>query len=176
MLSIEELLELEELIKSELEDNLTGILTKLNRLDRLEEFLALLGLEALLEKDSGYQVYKNGKILVIGQSDVKVDVLRAVARDLGIEKNRLEFYLDYEDAKTFNFKKIQWQPTYSLIMVGPMGHSGKEKGDFGSVISALESQDGYPPVIKLGTDHLKITKTDFRSKLQELMALGKIAC
>lgn len=174
MLSVEELFELEELIKPEIEDNLTGILAKLNRMEQLDDFLNLIGLENVLEQESGYQVHKNGKIIVIGQSDVKVDVLRAVARDLGIEKHRLEFYLDYEDAKTFNFRKLQWQPTYSLIMVGPMGHSGKAKGEFGSVISALENQDGYPPIVKLGSDHLKITKSDFKNKLQEVINAGKI--
>ena len=67
MLGIEELLELEEAIREELNDNLTGILTKLNRAERLEELLSLLELEHLLEQNSDYQVYKTGKIIVIGQ-------------------------------------------------------------------------------------------------------------
>lgn len=49
------------------------------------------------------------------------------------------------------------------------------KGDYGSVISALESEDGYPPVVRLGSNGLKITKSDFRAKLEEMIQLRKIA-
>ena len=41
MLGIEELLELEDSLRIELNDNLTGILTNLNRTDQLEMFLSL---------------------------------------------------------------------------------------------------------------------------------------
>ena len=98
-----------------------------------------------------------------------------VAKKLGIDKKRFEFYLDYEDAKTFNFRKMQWQPSYSLIMVGPMPHSGAGKGYGSSIISTLENEDGYPPVVRLGSNSLKITKSDFKAKLEEMIELQKIA-
>ena len=175
MLGIEELLELEDSLRIELNDNLTGILTNLNRTDQLDMFLSLIGMEHLLAKDDGYQVYKSGKIVVIGQSDVKAEVLLSIGKKLGIEKERFELYLDYEDAKHFNFKKIQWQPSYSAVLVGPMPHSGISKGDFGSIISAIECGEGYPPVIRLGKNGLKITKSDFKEKLQYLIQNGKVA-
>lgn len=103
MLGIEELSELEDDLRSELNDNLTRILTILNTKGQFEEFLSLLGLEHLLDKTPGYQVYKSGKIVVIGQSDVKADALLSIGKKLGIEKDRFEMYLDYEDAKIFNF-------------------------------------------------------------------------
>lgn len=167
VLSIEELLELEENIKKELEEHLTEALTRLNRSGQLCELLKLLGMESLLKQESRYEVYKSGKIVVIGQSDVKVSALESIAKQLNLEKSRFEFYLDYESAKAFNFKKLQWQPSYSLIMVGPMPHSGKEKGEHGSIIAAIENQEGYPPIIRLGANGLKITKTDFKEKLIE---------
>lgn len=108
MLNVEELFELEDSIREELDDHLTAALAKLNRSGQLEELLQLLGMESLLEKDSEYQVYKTGKIIIIGQSDVKADVLLSIAKKLGVDKNRFEMYLDYEDAKTFNFRKMQW--------------------------------------------------------------------
>ncbi len=175
MLCVEELLELEEALKPELDDNLTAILTKLNRTNQLDTFLQLLGMEHLLHTDPGYEVYKTGKIIVIGQSEVKENVLLAIAKKLGLEKSRFDFYLEYDDAKTFNFKKMQWNSTYTAVLVGPMGHSGAGKGDYSSVISAIESEDGYPPVIRLGSNGLKITKSDFKNKLEELMKSGKIA-
>lgn len=174
MLDLEELQELEDNIKKELNDHLTGILTLLNRTDRLEELLILLGMEELLKQESNYESYRTGKIVVIGQSDVKKDHLLAIGKSFGIDKNRFELFLDYEDAKTFDFKKIQWQPTYSLIMVGPMPHSIAGKGNYSSIISALESESGYPPVVRLGKNSLKITKSDFKEKLKEAIDQQKI--
>lgn len=175
MLNVDELLELEDSMRSEFDERLTEILTKLNRSGQLMDLLQLLDMEDLLQVDNGYQVYRTGKIVVIGQSEVKADVLLSIAKKLGVDKKRFEFYLDYEDAKTFNFRKMQWQPSYSLIMVGPMPHSGAEKGDYRSIISALEAEEGYPPVVRLGSNSLKITKTDFRNKLEEVLSLKKIA-
>ena len=45
----------------------------------------------------------------------------------------------------------------------------------GSVIAKIESTEGYPPVVRLGTNGLKITKTDFRNKLKEMIDTKKIA-
>lgn len=175
MLNVEELFELEDSIKEELDDYLPAALSRMNRSGQLEDFLKLLGMEHLLQRESGYEVYKTGKIIVIGQSDVKPDILLVTAKKLGLDKSRFEFYLNYEDAKTFNFRKMQWQPGYSLVMVGPMPHSGAGKGDYSSIISALETDEGYPPVVRLGSNGLKITKSDFRSKLEEMIAAKKIA-
>lgn len=175
MLCIEELLELEELIKENLDEHLTAALTKLNRDGKLPAFLEMLGMEFLLEKETAYQVYKTGKILVVGGTEVKAEVLLGVAKELGIEKKRLELHLGYEDGKTFNFKKIQWNPAYCAVMVGPMPHSGVGKGEYGSVIAAMEAQAGYPPVIRLGVKELKITKSDFKSQLKKMIDT-KIVC
>lgn len=49
MLSVEELFELEDNIREELDDHLTAALASLNRSGQLEELLQLLGMEHLLE-------------------------------------------------------------------------------------------------------------------------------
>ena len=105
MLNVEELFELEENIKEELDDHLTAALSRMNRSGQLEDFLRLLGMEHLLHKESGYEVYKTGKIVVIGQPGVKPEVLLSIAKQLGLDKKRFELYLEYEDAKKFNFQK-----------------------------------------------------------------------
>ena len=176
MLNVEELFDLEEELKEELVQHLTEILVKLNRTGRLHDLLDLLEMESLLNPNIGYQPYKAGKIIVIGQSDVKEEALLSIAASLGINKNRFEFYLEYMDAVKFNFHKMQWQPSYSVILVGPMPHSGVSKGNFGSIISALENEEGYPPVVRLGCSGLKITKSDFRTKLQDLIDSRQITC
>lgn len=175
LLNTTQLVELEEAIKEELDDSLLTVLSKLNRTGQLEELLSLLGMNHLLETDNGYQVYKTGKIIVVGQSDVKADVLLSVAGKLGIDKKRFELHLDYEDAVKMDFRRTQWDPTYSAILVGPMPHSGVSKGDFSSVIAAIENQEGFPPIRRLGSNSLKITKTDFKNKLKELVENGTIS-
>lgn len=174
MLSVEELSELEDDLRKDIDDYLPAALSKMNRSGQLEEFLHLLGMEYLLQRESGYKVFKSGKIVIIGQSDVKSDAVLSIAKQLGLDKERFELYLNYEDAKTFDFRKMQWNPQYSLLMVGPMPHSGIGKGNHGSIISALESEDGYPPIVRLGSNGLKITKSDLKSKLIEMIEIGKI--
>lgn len=175
MLDVEELCELEDAIRKELDEHLTTVLAKLNRTGELETLLCLLDMEHLLKQEPGYQVFKTGKIIVIGQSDVRKEDLLAIAKKLGLDKNRFEFHLGYEDAKNYDFSKTRWQASYSLIMVGPMPHSGSAKGDSGSIIASLESQEGYPPIVRLGSNGLKITKSDFKAKLEDVIESRKIA-
>lgn len=93
MLDVEELLELEDNIRKELDDHLPAALSMLNRTGELETFLKMLGMEDLLQSKPLYQVYKTGKIIVIGRSDVKAEVLLSIAKSLGLSKDRFELYL-----------------------------------------------------------------------------------
>ncbi len=176
LLDVAELYELENSLRQEFDENLTGILTKLNSTGKLEDFLSLIGLSKLLNPDIGYQVYKTGKIIIIGQAEIKKDKLLAIGDKLGIDKNRFELYLEYEDAKKFNFAKTQWSPSYAIIMVGPMPHSVSDKDSYSSIIAAIENKEGYPPIIRLGTKGLKITKSDFKNKLEWAISEGLICC
>lgn len=175
MLGYDEISKLEQLIQYELEENLLGILTKLNRMGKLEKALEVWELDHLLEDNTGYKVFKTGKIVVIGKADIQKDVMLSVAKKVGISKDRIELYLDYDDAKKFDFRKLQWDPSYSAVLVGPMPHSVKDKGDYSSIIAAMEKTEGYPPVFRMGTNQLKISKSGFRNMLQELIETGKIA-
>lgn len=174
MLDVTQLLELEEQLQLELNNRLGEILSLLNRTGRLEEFLELIGLKSLLFHDNAYETFKNGRIVVIGASPVKTAALLAIGEELGISRDRFEFHLEYKDAQSLNVSNFRYNLDYSLIMVGPMPHSGVGKEDASSIISAMESKEGYPPVVRLGTTGLKITKSDFRSKLQESIDTGKI--
>lgn len=175
MLDINELLELCETISEELNEHLEEIFSRLNRTEQLPEFLKLLGMEYLIGIEPENDISKNGKIVVIGQCEINKDKLQAIGQNLGIDKNRFEFYLNYEDAKTYDFRKMQWSPNYSMVLVGQMPHSGTSKGDYSSIISAIECQEGYPPVVRIGTSGLKITKTSFRHTLEHLLLERKIA-
>ena len=50
-----------------------------------------------------------------------------------------------------------------------MPHSVKDKGDFSSMITVMEKQEGYPPVIRMGSNELKITKSNFEQALKGLL-------
>ena len=82
VLAIEELSALEDEIMSVLPDRITAILSKLNRSGRLEELLELLGMEDLLKQEQDFYSYKEGKIVVVGGTDVKEEVLLSIAKDL----------------------------------------------------------------------------------------------
>ena len=168
--------ELEEQLRKRLTNNLEQILVKLNREEKLEEFLALVGMKDLLGDDS-IDRPTDGKIIVIGESEIDKDKLLGIAKQLGFTKDRFEFHLEYDEAKRYDFNKTKWSWNYSCILVGPMPHSGKAKEDFSSIIVRLENEEGFPPCIRLGTNgsNLKITKTSFREGMLLAVKKGCIA-
>ena len=175
MLSIEELSELEDAIMEVLPEKITQILSRTNRTGELNELLKLLGLSGLLGIENKFETYKGGKIVVVGGAETKEDTLISIAKSLGIDKNRFEFCLNYENAQKFDFKKMQYAPQYRVILFGPTPHSGHGKGDSRSIIAEIEKLDGYPRVERLVSGReLKITKSNFKEKLKQLIDEGYI--
>lgn len=175
MLGIDELEELENAVRVRLDDELTHILTKLNREERLNDFLDLIGMPEYLESQKPeYQTLPTGKIIVLGASKVKEKDLLAIGKSLGIKKDRFEMHLDYEEGKKIDVTKWQWNTNIAVIMVGPMPHSGEGKGEYSSVISAMENEEGYPLIVRLGSGELHISKTNFRIQLEQLLNDRKV--
>lgn len=170
LLSIEELSELEDEVRDIIPGKITEILSRVNRAGELEDLLRLLGLSNLLSAKQSFDTYKDGKIVVVGGSDVKEEVLLSIGKQLGIDKKRFEMCLDYEAIQKFNFKKMQYAPQYRVILFGPTPHSGYGKGDSRSIISEVENNPTFPRTERLtsGKD-LKITKSNFREKLIQLI-------
>lgn len=171
-LGIIELERLERDVMEELEDKMLRILTKANAMGNLEELLHVLGLDHLIHTENiELETYKNGKIVVIAGSEVKERDFLAIAKSLGIDKSRFEFCLDYDAAKKFNYKKLQYAPNYRVILFGAVPHSTTGKGLSGSVVAELEKRDEYPRVERLlNGNELKATKSNFRDKLKQLIA------
>ena len=161
--------EIEESLEKIFDDELLGIISMLNRKNQLEKFLEMIGHQDLIPGKKAFQATKEGTIIVIGHSDVKQKHLEGVVKELGLNKDRFEFYLDYDDGITRKVKTWQWNTRISVILVGPMPHSGEAKSVYGSVISALEQEEGYPPVFRLGKNELSISKSDFKDKLMDLL-------
>ena len=175
LLDANELCSLENTIRERLDSDLTRILCELNRAGELDEALAKWGMDDLLHPNDIYRSNRNGKILIVGDSQVKKERLTPVANDLGIDKKRLEFVLSYDEAKKYDMSRIQYNSDYSLILFGPVPHSGISKGDFGSKIEAVTRTPGYPPMKKLvANEQLKITKNNFKQALEDALNKGII--
>lgn len=169
-LSIVELSDLEDELMARIPDEITAILSKLNRTGQLEEFFEMLGMSDLLQEEDDFYSYKDGKIIVVGGTEVKEEVLLSVAKKLGLDKNRFEFCLNYEAIQKYDFKKMQYAPQYRVVLFGPSPHSGRGKGDSGSIIAELETSKVYPRVVRMQSgNELKITKSNFKETLMQLI-------
>ena len=85
-------------------------------------------------------------------------------------KKRFEFCLEYKEIQKYDFRKMQYAPQYRVVLFGPVPHSGHGKGDSGSIIAEIEKSEAFPRVERLiSGQELKITKTNFREKLQQLI-------
>lgn len=157
----------------ELEDLMEKIyetVTLANRCGELNTLLLKWGLQEFAAKSSAYDTEKNGKIVVIGASEVKENVLIGIIKELGLNKDRFEFCLDYKDAKTYPYKKLQYDTNYRAVLFGPVPHSSTGKKDSSSVIAEMREKEGYPRVeILNGNNAIKITKSNFKRTLSRLI-------
>ena len=174
MVDTVELFEAKNEILEYINENIVGVLTILNRTERLDDFFQLIGLPNPFHKERVFQTNKRGKIVVLGQSSVSKSDLLMGAGKIGFDKSRFEFHLGYEEMKNFNVRKYQYQFSYAAVLAGPMPHSGVGKGDYSSIIARMEEDEGYPPVTRMGENELKITKSGFQNVLTSLIAKGTI--
>ena len=166
MLNTYEIEELIDIIKEEIEKKLLLA----NRSGELEQLLNKLGFSDLLKEKSAYETQKSGKIVVIGTSEAKLNILQGIIKSLGLDKKRFEFCLDYEECIKFNYRKLRYSPNYRVVLFGPLPHSTSGKNDSSSVINEMKNKEGYPRVITLsGSNELKITKHNFRETLLKLI-------
>ena len=151
-------------------DEVTQKILFANRMGELEELLESWGFGELIPGASAYETYRDGKIVVIGGSEVKERDLLGIINDLGLDKNRFEFCLDYDKAKTYQYSKLRYTPSYRLVIFGAVPHSSTGKLDSSSVIAEMQNQEGYPRVEVLSANNaVKITKSNFRELLQGLI-------
>ncbi|MBR1750450.1 MAG: hypothetical protein IJ740_06125 [Ruminococcus sp.] len=164
---------LEELI-----DKVTEKILIANRTGELDSLLDKWGFSDLIESEtysnSFYDTRKDGKIVVLGASQVKERDLLGIVKGLGLDKDRFELCLDYKEIEGYQFSKLQYNTNYRLVIVGPMPHSTTGKGERRSTIAEMENGVGYPKVIRLGSNELKITKSNFRQVLQEQITANYI--
>ncbi len=142
-----------------------------------EQFCILLenyGLGDLVADSLDYfaDTQKNGNIIMFGDTSIKLKEIYGCLKSLGIDKRRFE-HVPYEEVTNYNFKKLEYNNNYRLILLGPMPHSAKGMGDNSSIIEALVKNKNVAKTIKL--DNLKITKTSFKSAIMQEIESGYLS-
>ena len=108
------------------------------------------------------------RILVIGDIAGRKKDYYGKAKTLGIQENSLVFVADYDKLTNFSLAQLEYSTKYSDVIVGPVPHSMKGKGEYSSIISAMEQQpDIFPRVIRAQTaNEMKLTISSFQKALQ----------
>ena len=124
----------------------------------------------LLEEDEsyGYVDRYNSKILVLGNSRFPLNVMYAIAKDYGLDRDMLE-YVDYEETVHFDYSKLRGYSNYSDVIVGAIPHSAKGIDGYSSFLAMVESNpEEFPKVQRaMAGEQLKLTKTSFRNCLEK---------
>lgn len=172
MLSLEQI----EVLKDVLVERAEEILCHMNSEGTIDRFLKIAGLSSLFEEEAKETDNQDpsGYIVVIGASMISANAIKGICKTMGISPERLKLHLDYEKAQKLNYRSMYCNSRYALILFGPIGHSARDKGDYSSIITAIEGENGYPPVIRLGTNELKVTKTGFKKALADAIERGYI--
>lgn len=159
------------------ERNLGKLLLDINEKGTLDDFLHTIGYSSRKEYPDTFESFPDGKVVIIGESQISREVVDMIATKAGIGKSRLECCLQYEHIKSFNFSKLQYQPEkYSLILMGPMPHKVSDLGNYSSMRSKLNRENGYPPVLYLddGNHKPKITKRILQDAFAKAIQKGYI--
>ena len=94
----------------------------------------------------------------------------------GINNDRFDFVLEYEDVKKFPIKTLRNNQKYCDIFIGPIPHKINGLEDCKSLITHIQNnQSEYPKLTKLmSSDNLKITKASFEEALLNSQLMKKI--
>lgn len=127
----------------------------------LRSYLKSIGLEELTPEIDNFQ--PNGDIYILGDLSIRDNIVYQIFKDLSIDVNRVKIVKGYDEFKSYNFNRLQYDTSVRLIFVGPMPHSTRDKGDYSSVIAKMEREEGFPKIVRLGTEgSLKVTKANLK--------------
>lgn len=157
--------ELEDLIE-EVQEKVRENIFRYNISGELDEYLLKIGYE---EHEERYYE-RDSKILIIGESQINKDDIIKIAKKNKIDRNYLELELGYNTNKNYNFVKLEYNTNYRCVLIGPLPHSTKGRGDYNSVISKMEKEnDKYPPIYRLESNNrLKITKSNLEKSFRKI--------
>ena len=167
MVKILDYKEVELLIEEVIQKVRVDIITA-NRSGNLEEILNRYN---YVEEQEKWYSYPNiSKMIVIGSIEVKEKEVLGCLKAFGIDKNRVEFYTDYEKLTNMNFSFLRNNFNYSDILVCAMPHKMSGIGDNTSFISMIENNPKeFPTLIKITDEsgNLKYSNSAFKKALMK---------
>ena len=118
-----------------------------------------------------------GLVLVIGKNMEDVNILKSVVKSYGLNpKERFVFVWEPRKVDGYKYFDLQNNDKWAAIMVGSLPHSAHGKEDSSSILVQMETTPGYPPVVRLSANgSLKITKSNFKKSVNELLTYGIVA-
>lgn len=133
------------------------------------------GIRQELPETSGLKNKKdtsNIRILILGDLQIHENDIYGIAKDYGIPKKNIKIIKDWDEIKRFDPEKLRYSAKYNGIMIGPVPHSVKGKGDYSSIIETL-NKSGFPVHVDVREPNgeLKITKSTFKQKIKLLIEL-----
>ena len=157
-----------ELLIEEVTQKVREDIINANRCGILEEVLNRYN---YAEKQEKWYSYPNtSKMIVIGSIEVKEKEVLGCLKFVGIDKNRVEFYSDYEKLTNTNFGFLRNNFNYSDILVCAMPHKISGIVDNASLISMIESNPKeFPTLIKITDEsgNLKYSNSAFKKALMK---------
>lgn len=140
-----------------------------NRLGELDDYLKKINCSNIVDEYNTQFNVRSAKIIVFGASRVDVDILKQCAKKNGIRPDRIDFKLDYDKNKHYDFSQLEYSLTYSDIIFGPNAHKSVGIGDYSSAIQLIkENSKNYPKltIVESSNGELKITKTGFEKAIK----------
>lgn len=138
-----------------------------NSIGCLDQYLTSIHCSEFTANHNTSLIPREAKIAVFGYSNLNVSNLELVAKKAGIHPSKIEFHLDYEKNKRFDFSKFKDSFIYSDIIFGPSSHKSVGIDGYSSAISMMENEaEHFPKVTRaIANDELKITKASFKKAL-----------
>jgi len=118
------------------------------------------------ETNSGHVLLGNhNKILVIGGTELGVNIMQGIAKTYGFEKKDLEF-VDYDKAKDYT-DRIRKDGKYSAVIFGACPHKTAAGAGYSSTVEKMKQVEGMPFTADARTQsgELKLTRESFREAL-----------
>lgn len=154
---------IEEITRKVREDMITA-----NRCGTLEEILKKYNYTE--DEERWYSYPNTSRIIVIGSIEAKEKEVIGCLKNVGIDKNRVEFYTDYEKLPNINFGFLRNNSNYSDILVCALPHKMMGIGDNASFISMIENNFNEFPTLTKITDesgNLKYSNSAFKKALKK---------
>lgn len=109
---------------------------------------------------------KNIRLIGAVKSQSIVRDLNGAAKKFGF---KIDIVDDYDKISNIDFRNMRYSSIDGVI-VGPMPHSVKGKGNYSSLIEMLKNESGYPPVVecRISNGELKVSKRSLWHALGEL--------